>query len=324
MAAGFGSLGAPAPTDPTLLRSRRSHMMRTPHTLALLAAAVGVPYAATETDLGRSTVQTLSARTASLETPAAPPAVPSTDSNGDSVPAQRELERIWEKSIDRYRYTSTPLVVSTQPTPPGMTAAAAVSSRTSRGAFNAPVGGAGVPPSTSPVVSMAIPGSLVGGPIHDLREVLRFDITPDWVTSRFSRVTTVLATTELEGFRVPVVTGIGTSDLAGTITYYFDHSGKLQRVMLHAFTGDVSRVVETMTQHYGLQAEPTLDAGVYTRRWNARPVHFLRITRAPVVYSDALHHKFTVFLELNQPELQYGISEEAQQIIDADRGIGRW
>ena len=102
-------------------------------------------------------------------------------------------------------------------------------------------------------------------------------------------------------------------------------SGTFQPVIGdHRATGDVSRVVETMTQHYGLQAEPTLDAGVYTRRWNGRPVHFLRITRAPVVYSDALHHKFTVFLELNQPELRYGISDEAQQIIDADRGIGRW
>jgi hypothetical protein len=123
---------------------------------------------------------------------------------------------------------------------------------------------------------------------------------------------------------VPVVTGIGPTDLAGSITYYFDYSGKLQRVMLHGFTGDVSRIVETMTQHYGLQAEASLDAGVYTRRWNGQPVHFLRLTRAPVVYSDALHHKFTVYLELNQPDLRYGISPEAALIIHSDRRTGRW
>lgn len=297
--------------------------MRAPHTLALLAAAVGVPYAATETDLGRSAVQSLSTKTASLETPAPPPpppaeAAPSDD--GDSVPAQRELERIWEKSIDRFRYSSTPLVVSGPKPPSEMFAAAMVSSRTSRGVLNEEADDAG----SSPFLGPTPPGSLVGGPIQDLREVLRFDITPEWVTSRFSRVTTVLAATELEGLRVPMVTGIGPSDLAGTLTYYFDYSGKLQRVMVHAFTGDASRVIETMTQHYGLQAEPTLDAGVYTRRWNARPVHFLRITRAPVVYSDALHHKYTVFLELNQPNLPYGISTDAEQIIGADRGIGRW
>ncbi len=308
--------------------SGRLLMMRTSHTLALLAAAVGVPYAATETDLGRSAVQSVTARTASAETPAPPPAVSEESqpavvhSDGDSVPSQRELERIWEKSIDRYRYSSTPLVVNVPRVPAEKSIGATVSSRTPGTALSEDTEGAVLSPST--LAAMTSAGSLVGGPIHDLREVLRFDITPDWVTARFSRVTTVLAATELEGLRVPVVTGIGPSDLAGTLTYYFDFSGKLQRVMLHAFTGDVSRVVETMTQHYGLQAEPTLDAGVYTRRWNAKPVHFLRITRAPVVYSDALHHKFTVFLELNQPNLPYGISTDAEQIIGADRGIGRW
>lgn len=313
--------------NPFLPRIERLQMMRAPHTLALLAAAVGVPYAATETDLGRSAVQSLSTKTASLETPAPPPPPPPETSNdtsqsneGDSVPVQRELERIWEKSIDRYRYSSTPLVVGGPKPPTEMFAAATVSSRTARGV----VSDEGDEAASSPFLGPTPPGTLVGGPIHDLREVLRFDITPEWVTSRFSRVTTVLAATELEGLRVPVVTGIGPSDLAGTLTYYFDYSGKLQRVMLHGFTGDVSRVVESMTQHYGLQAEPTLDAGVYTRRWNAQPVHFLRITRAPVVYSDALHHKFTVFLELNQPNLPYGISADAEQIIGADRGIGRW
>jgi hypothetical protein len=34
---------------------------------------------------------------------------------------------------------------------------------------------------------------LVGGQVKDLREVLRYDINPNWVVSRFSRVTTVLA-----------------------------------------------------------------------------------------------------------------------------------
>ncbi len=286
-------------------------MMRASHTLALLAAAVGVPYAATETEFGRSTVQSVSTQGASLQTPVASPADTTTGSN-----AHRDVERLWEKSVDRFRYPSTPLsVVSSLQDQPR-----------NGERMIASLAGLSGPPTTVAIDPPRPPqsGSLVGGPISDLREVLRFDISPDWVTSRFSRVTTVLAETQLEGLRVPLVTGIGPSDVAGSITYYFDYSGKLQRVMLHGFTGDVSRLVETMTQHYGLQAEPTLDAGVYTRRWNARPVHFLRLTRAPVVYSDALHHKFTVFLELNQPDLHYGISGEAEQIIRSDRGTGRW
>jgi len=284
-------------------------MIRTQYTLAMIAAAIGVPYTATETEFGRNMLQTLSSQTASLSS--------AVETSTEAVHAHRDVERIWEDSVDRFRYASTPLAVSSR----------ASDSTSGLRTMPAPVATAGagsVVPGNVPTGNASMSGALVGGPIYDLREVLRFDISPDWVTSRFSRVTTVLADTELEGLRVPLVTGIGPADLAGSITYYFDASGKLQRVMLHAFTGDASRVVATMTQHYGLQAEPSLDAGVYTRRWNATPVHFLRLTRAPVVYSDALHHKLTVYLELNQPDLRYGISTEAQRIIDADRRTGRW
>jgi len=276
-------------------------MMRVPYTLALVAAAIGVPYTASETEFGRNAIGSLSTKSASLKS--------AVEASEGEVHSHREVERIWENSVDRFRYASTPLTVSSQ---------------------------SQVDPATglATVVNLAAPGSslsgtptqgyLVGGPIQDLREVLRFDISPDWVMSRFSRVTTVLADTDLEGLRVPLVTGTGPADLAGSITYYFDGMGKLQRVMLHGFTGDATRMVATMTQHYGLQAEPSLDAGVYTRRWNGTPVHFLRLTRAPVVYSDALHHKLIVYMELNQPDLRYGISSEAQRIIDADRRTGRW
>lgn len=286
-------------------------MIRTPYTLAMIAAAVGVPYTATETDFGRSAMNMFSSQAASVAT-----AVPAST---DAAHAHRDVERIWESSVDRFRYASTPMAIQSHVG--GVPATGASSMATTLGV--APADSNGMVAGTVPSV-FHNSTALVGGPIYDLREVLRFDISPDWVTSRFSRVTTVLADTQLEGLRVPIVTGIGPADLAGSITYYFDSSGKLQRVMLHAFTGDASRVIATMTQFYGLQPEPSLDAGVYTRRWNATPVHFLRLTRAPIVYSDALHHKLTVYLELNQPDLRYGISTEAQRIIDADRRTGRW
>ncbi|MCM2374469.1 DUF6690 family protein [Aporhodopirellula aestuarii] len=168
------------------------------------------------------------------------------------------------------------------------------------------------------------PPSLAGNNVADIREALRFDLTPPMILNRFSRVSTVLADLQLEGLRVPVVTGIRSDDFAGTLTYYFDQSGSIQRINLHGFTGDTQRLVSTLTNHYGLEGERALDAGVYTRRWNGIPVHLLRITHAPVVFSDAVHQKYTVFLELNQPNLRYGISEEARRIIQTDRWTGRW
>ena len=166
--------------------------------------------------------------------------------------------------------------------------------------------------------------SIVGTPLTDLREVMRFDVSPQWVISRYSRVSTVLAETNLEALRVPIVTGTRVDDLAGTLTYYFDGTGKLQRVSLHAFTGDPNRLVGAMTEHYGLTREPALEAGVFTKRWNGVPIHFLRLTRSSVIHADALHQKCTVFLELNQPNLPYGLSAEAKRIVESDRKSGRW
>ncbi|MEM6980051.1 MAG: DUF6690 family protein [Planctomycetota bacterium] len=174
-----------------------------------------------------------------------------------------------------------------------------------------------------PAEPQAMP-SLVGQNVQDLREVLRFDLKTSDVLARFSRVSTVLAELSLEGLRVPIVTGTQTDDLAGTLTYYFDRAGMIQRINLHGFTGNPERLRELLATHYGLQTEPTLEAGVLTKRWNGVPVHFLRMTHAPVVYSDAVHQKFTVFLELNQPNLAYGISEEAKRIVATDQWTGRW
>ena len=315
-------------------------MIRAPKTLTMIAAAVGIPYTASETEIGQAAMRMLGTGMKSVSTPVED-FLASSRGTEFGEHAHRDVEGIWEQTIDRYRYSSTPQVVGQQSaTPQGAGPTGRLVSSTSP----APIGGGSAlsntgtavgneraMPASSPNGPVSVGGfngsgqpSLVGQPVGDLREVLRFDISPDWVTNRFSRVTTVLAELQLDGLRVPLVTGTGPNDLAGSVSYYFDHSGRLQRVALHGFTGDPNAIVQTMTQHYGLQSEQSLEAGVYTRRWNGIPVHFLRITRAPVVYSDALHHKFTVFLELNQPDLRYGISAEAQRIVSADRTTGRW
>ncbi|MGI9470573.1 MAG: DUF6690 family protein [Rubripirellula sp.] len=251
-------------------------------TAALLAAATGGPYVATQTEWGQDAVTQ----------------VTSTLSTGESVEtrdasygghALYEVEALRSQDPSRYRYDED---------------------------LARKLGGL-------PQEAAEMP-SLVGARVNDLREVMRFDASPEWVFQRFSRVTTVLADMRLEGLRVPIVTGTRVDDLAGTLTYYFDSGGQLQRVTMHAFTGDPARLVGSMTQHYGLQREPSLEAGVFTKRWNGHPVHFLRMTRASVVYSDAVHQKYTVFLELNQPNLAYGISHEAQRIVDTDKKSGRW
>jgi len=60
--------------------------------------------------------------------------------------------------------------------------------------------------------------TLTGPPVADFGEIVRFDISPTWVTSRWPRVTTVTAEAGMEGLRVPIVTGTNTDDLAGSLT----------------------------------------------------------------------------------------------------------
>ncbi|TWT73254.1 DUF6690 family protein [Allorhodopirellula solitaria] len=262
--------------------------------VTVLTAAVGTPYIANQTEWGRDAVSSVQSQISNPPWSSSPA---SGDSNGASpiasddypVHSHYQVETLRPVSSEKYRYEDD----------------------LARKLGALPSEGSPAP-------------SLVGNNVTDIRQALRFDLTPSMILGRFSRVSTVLADLQLEGLRVPVVTGTRADDLAGTLTYYFDHSGAIQRINLHGFTGETDRIVATLTNHYGLQTEQTLDAGVYTKRWNGIPVHLLRITHAPVVFSDAVHQKYTVFLELNQPNLRYGISEEARRIVHADRWTGRW
>ena len=171
----------------------------------------------------------------------------------------------------------------------------------------------------------AIPADwLAGAPVRELREVIRFDIPPSWVTSRWPRVTTTLSETGLEGLRVPMVTGTQVDDLAGSLTYYFDHQHRVQRLTFEGFTGDDRRLVALITQDFGLQPAQTLHAGMYAAWWNGVPTSVLRVDRAPVITMASPHAQLQIFLELNRPGMQYGLSQAAHEILQKDRATFRW
>jgi hypothetical protein len=167
--------------------------------------------------------------------------------------------------------------------------------------------------------------AFVAGPaVANLGEILRFDVTPTWVTGRWPRVTTTLAESGLSGLRVPLVTGIATDDLAGTITYYFDRNHQVQRLAFDGYTGDARKLLDLLTRFYGLQPEPTLDAALYVARWNGAPTSVVRIARAPVMTADSPHSQLRVMLELNRPSVYYGLSPQFQQLVQATQATRRW
>ena len=166
--------------------------------------------------------------------------------------------------------------------------------------------------------------SVGGGTVNDLREVLRFDIVPGWLPQRFARVSTVTSNVQMDGLRVPLITGTQPNDIAGTLTYYFDASKALKRIQLHGLTGDPSKLANLMVQFYQLTPEQSLGGQLFTTRWNNRITSVMQVSPAPIIYAGADHSKYILFLELNQPTNQYGLSEEATEILRTSQATQRW
>lgn len=161
-------------------------------------------------------------------------------------------------------------------------------------------------------------------PVVSLAEILRFDISPEWVMARFPRVSTLLSEMNLDGLRTPLITGSTPGDLAGTLTYYFDRYKRLKRVSIHATVGDPTRHIMELRQAYQMSQEPSLGGSLYVIKWNGAPTCVLHISPASVVYSDLNYGRYNLFLELNQAELEYGLSSEARQLIEAGKHTRRW
>lgn len=163
-----------------------------------------------------------------------------------------------------------------------------------------------------------------GGVVYDLREVLRFDIVPGWLPQRFARVSTVTSNVQMDGLRVPLITGTQQKDIAGTLTYYFDSSQTLKRINFHGLTGDPTQLANLMVQFYQLKPEQSLGGQLFTTRWNNRITSVMQISPAPIIYAGADHSKYIIFLELNQPTNQYGLSDEASEVLRSSQSTQRW
>ena len=69
---------------------------------------------------------------------------------------------------------------------------------------------------------------------------------------RWPRVSTGLDQLQLQGFRVPLVTGAAETDLAGSLTYYFNAQQQPQRIVFHGNSGDPSHLVALVSDRYHL------------------------------------------------------------------------
>jgi hypothetical protein len=177
--------------------------------------------------------------------------------------------------------------------------AKSVKTTTAAGEMPAPTGAAAdLPP---------LPGGaelLAKAPTHnDLAEIFRWDVTTAWILARWPRVSAGLSEVEMQGYRVPLVTGTATDDLAGSLTYYFNKRQRVQRITFFGTTGDSRRLVALLATKFGFVRELNDDPSLflYRVREGRKVLSELRIKPAHVVRSDEPYSRFDVALLIERP-----------------------
>ena len=154
---------------------------------------------------------------------------------------------------------------------------------------------------------------LEGKGIDGIEAIFRFDITPEWIRSRWSRISIVPATGKLQGMRVPVVTGTRPDDLAGSLTYYFNQKHQVRRIDFQGITGDDTPLVALLARRFHLRPVPNVGNGIYISSWNGAPLNALRIVQAAPPEIKSQNSQLQVALELNWPAAHQGMSSFFQR-----------
>ena len=149
-----------------------------------------------------------------------------------------------------------------------------------------------------------------------LGEFLRLDVSKSYVTGRFTRVTTALADGHYDGLRVPLVTGTHPTALTGSLTYYFDRQEQLQRITFHGTTGDPRELTAFLIQQWQFERRESLGGELYTKGWMNRTSSVCRIRPASVLHAGATNSRYEVLLEINRSQWKTSLSDTAKQLLE--------
>lgn len=149
-------------------------------------------------------------------------------------------------------------------------------------------------------------------PTIELSSLFRFDITQQSITSRWDRVSTSPMDQGLHGLRVAVVTGTNSWDLHGSLTYYFDANHRVQRITFRGWTGDATRLVQTLQQQHKFRAQPTHWAGLYLAKRGG-----LLMKHPAVIDKTNPVQQLALILEINNPRGKTPLSNDFQSLLPA-------
>jgi len=141
------------------------------------------------------------------------------------------------------------------------------------------------------------------GPVA-MAEAFRFDVTLRDLMTRWPRVSTSLPNLQLQGYRVPLVTGPAETDLAGALTYYFNSQQQVQRITFNGTTGDGRELAQLLNKRFGFRRRPTEEPSLFLYevpvRRGASP-SVLRMKVAPLLKASQPHQRFDVTLVIERP-----------------------
>jgi len=149
-------------------------------------------------------------------------------------------------------------------------------------------------------------------PTVNLSSLFRFDVTKQWITSRWDRVSTCPADQGLHGMRVALVTGTNSWDLHGSLTYYFDANHRVQRITYRGWTGDATRLVQTLQKQVQLRAQPTHWAGLYLSKRSG-----LLMKHPAVIDKNNPVQQLALIMEINNPAGKTPLSNDFQSLLPA-------
>ncbi|MEN6457384.1 MAG: DUF6690 family protein [Thermoguttaceae bacterium] len=164
-----------------------------------------------------------------------------------------------------------------------------------------------VPPSAANDSTPIIPASYPPPdttPTPSLSDVLTFDVTVEWVMQRWPRVSTGLTYLQLQGYRVPLVSGTTLRDVAGSLTYYFNAAQQVERITLRGTTGDPTDLVSILGSRHHFARRLTNDPGLVLYEAvdsNNQIVGTLKIRSAKVVKATEPYSRFEVDLVMDRP-----------------------
>jgi hypothetical protein len=137
-----------------------------------------------------------------------------------------------------------------------------------------------------------------------MAEAFNMNVTPEWIASRWPRVANGLGQINLQGYRVPLVTGTTNFDVAGSLTYYFNPLQQVQRITFQGTTGDPRNLIGILAQRFHLYRRLTNDPGlvVYetTHTSSDEPLSWLRIRPAAILQASDPYHRFSLELVLER------------------------